>query len=445
MKHKFYLITACVAALFIAAIPAFADYKIKQKMMVNGQTVETTILVKGSRQRSESGGTMGMGGDVATIEQCDLKRNVEVNDGKKLYFIEPFDDATGGGTTSGGGNSSNGKTTRGGTVTMTINITDTGERKQMFGLTARHLKTVMTMQASPNACTDADMRVETDGWYVDLPSFSCPIQPAKNPFVGMGGDGGCQDKFVSKQTGSGKLGFPLMETRTMKMGDDEDAVSLTQSVETVEFSTATLDAKMFDVPKDYTQAKSSQDLYGKPDMNQMKRGMNNGNDSMSSTKSNSTMNSNSISTNTKPATKKAGTIRIGVLMPSNKTSENVSPESLRSFITNRLTSGSTEAIALSSMQEASAMQCDYVLTVDVSKLKQSAAGKIGGMFGKVTGADTSGVQKYEAQIDYKLMTADGQTTAQNKSVQKAEGAEAAAEAAFSQAAPIISSAAAKKN
>lgn len=320
---------------------------------------------------------------------------------------------------------------------MTYTITDTGERKPMFGLTARHLKTVMTMQASADACSKNDMRIETDGWYVDLPQFSCPVNAPSNPMM-RGGNGGCQDRYITKTSGSGKLGFPLMETRTIKTSIDEKVPSFTQIVETLEFSTATLDAAMFDVPKNYILAKSSQELYGKPNMSQMMSGMNNGNDSMPSTKS------NSVSPVKNPATKKAGTIRIGVLTPSNKSGESVSGENLRAFLVENLTGGNVEAVSISSEADAKTMSCDFVLSTDISKLKQSAISKIGGIFGKVTSTGTSAVQKFEAQVEFRLTNADGQMITQGKTMGKSEGsAETVVKAALSQEVQLVLSKAKK--
>ena len=51
---------------------------------------------------------------------------------------------------------------------MTVNTIDTGERKEMFGFTARHLKRTMTSQTSPDACSQNQMRIDTDGWYINL-------------------------------------------------------------------------------------------------------------------------------------------------------------------------------------------------------------------------------------------------------------------------------------
>src|SRR5437879_3313920 len=61
------------------------NYKIKQSTSMNGQTFSSTIYVKGQRKRTESGGFMGMGGDVADVEQCDLKQNLKISDKKKMY------------------------------------------------------------------------------------------------------------------------------------------------------------------------------------------------------------------------------------------------------------------------------------------------------------------------------------------------------------------------
>lgn len=433
MKYKFYVVLAS-AIVLLATVPSFADYKIKQRMQMSGQTIETTVLVKGSRKRSESSGIMGMGAGVSTIEQCDLKRNVQVSDGKKLYFVQPFDNSAAAENANQPDiQNSQSKTEKGGTVTMTYTITDTGERKQMFGLTARRLKTVMTMQASPDACSKNDMRMETDGWYVDLPQFSCPVQGGSNPVLGGISGGGCRDRYVTKTSGSGKLGFPLMETRTMKTGSGENNPGFTQTIETVEFSNANLDAALFDVPKNYTLATSSQDLYDKPDLSRMMSGMNRDNDSSPSTKSAAS------STVMKSATtKKVGAIRIGVLAPSNKTNENLSAENLRAFLIEKLSSGNVEAVSINSEADAKAMSCDFVLTTDVSKLKQPAISKLGGVFGKVTNTDASAIQKFEAQVDFKLTNSGGQVILQSKTVQKSEGsAETVTEAALAQQAQQV--------
>ncbi len=449
MKNLIFISTLLIFAA--AGCPA-QNYKIKQLMTMSGQKIESTVYVKNSRQRTESGGFMGMGGDVADVQQCDLKRNVKISDTKKLYYIEPFASDSSDATTtdkSSMPNQKSSKTVKGGTVTMTFNITDTGERRQMFGLTARHLKTTMTMQASPDACTDADMKIETDGWYVDLPQFSCPVQMPKNPMSGTGGasGGGCQDKMIVRQTGSGKLGFPLQETRTMKMGDDEDMPAMTQTIETVEFSKATLEDKLFDIPAGYTQAKSSQELYGdRKSMSQAMMQNSSRNDSddsdapkTTSVKSNSSMNNSSVNSQMSVNKKKAGTIRIGVYVPTNKNGDAISTTNMQMYLVGKLTGGNVEAVGVTSEADARAANCDYVLSSDFSRLKVSTASKIGGFLGKVTNTDTSGAKTYEAQVDFKLISlADGKNAFQNRASNKSENdVDRAAETVLAQEAQSI--------
>ena len=63
---------------------------------------------------------------------------------------------------------------KGGVITVSRTSTDTGERQEMFGYKARHIKTSMVMESSPDACNQSHMKMETDGWYADLSAaFSC--------------------------------------------------------------------------------------------------------------------------------------------------------------------------------------------------------------------------------------------------------------------------------
>jgi hypothetical protein len=188
-----------------------------------------------------------------------------------MYFVEPF--ATDVDTPAGpaAAPAPTGKVEKGGTITITSAITDTGERKQMYGLTARHIKTMMTMQSSPDACSQQNMTMESDGWYVDLPAFSCPMEIPRNPYMGMGGKSGCTDRTIVKNTGTGKLGFPLSMTQTMHSGG-ENGMSFSQTIETLEFSKAALDDALFDIPAGYAKANAANDLYGRPDFSAMMRG-----------------------------------------------------------------------------------------------------------------------------------------------------------------------------
>ncbi len=410
MGRSLIFLTAAICFVILSGGAVFAqNYKIKQTMSVNGQEMTNTTYVRGPRKRTESGGIMGMGGDVANIEQCDLKQNVHVNDKKKLYPVDPFDTGDATPTTRTAAPKTKTPTTRGGTVTYTSNITDTGERKQMFGVTARHLKTSTSMESSPDACSKTNMTIQSDGWYIDLPEFSCPMNLSSSMPAYGGQGGGCQDRMIMKNTGGGKLGFPLTETRTMNM----EGTSFTSSTETVEFTKAPLEATLFDIPTGYTLAGNSQALYGTPDYSAM---MNSGNDNAPAPRG-SSMGGTQRGSSSAPQANFSG-VKIGVVLPNNR-GDSVSTSGLQSFLIERLRSDSVMAIAVASEADAKTMGLDYVLTTDITKLKQSTGGKIGGMFGKVTGAPTSGA--FDAQVDYRLTKiSDGKVALQSKSASKSE-------------------------
>jgi len=399
------------------------NYKIKQGTSMSGNKMESTVYVKGSRKRTENGGMMGMGVDVATIEQCDLKRTVQVNDKKRTYYVQQdaVTESDIAGSTQTKAPVSAGKPTKGGTVTMTSNITDTGERKQMFGLTARHIKTSMTMVASPDACSKQDMRIDTDGWYVDLPLFSCPFNPTRNPMPHAAPrSGGCEDKYVTRQTGTGRLGFALEQTQTITTAGQD--VAFTTSLETIEFSKATLDDALFEVPSNYKQATSSQELYGMPDMAAIIKGAGDQNNEEERPSIPSGASASTPSKSATPLSKRPGVKRIGVLFPVNRTNESVNIANLLSYLVQQLTVGTVEAVPISTEADAKREDCDYILSTDISKLKQSTASKVGGIFGKVTNIDPNAPKSYETQVDFKLTAlASGQSILQNKSAGKMTG------------------------
>ena len=420
-----------IAAVTLGGIVVFGqNYKIKQTTGIEGQSMSSTVYVKGSRKRTESGGMMGMGADVATIEQCDLGRTVQVNDKKKAYYIVENRGTPATNVPASTRTTTTTKSIKGGTITQTSVITDTGERKQMFGLTARHIKTTMSMKSSPDACAKTDTTMETDGWYVDLPLFSCPAHGGYEHYAGQPAKSGCQDNYVTRSSGSGKLGFPLEMTQTMRTGDGGSGFS--QTITTVDFSKATLDDALFNVPADYKLVGSSQELHGQPDFSSMMSGQ--------VPAGGSEFGAANPDVSAKLG-KKPGIIRIGVLMPTNRNGDPVSTAALQSYLAGQVTQGKVEGVAVTSEADARAAGCDYLLTSDFSKLKQSTAGKIGGMFGSVTGAPTAG--KYDAQVEYTLVAlSTGKNALKSKASNKSEtDATTAAQAALvSEAQAVVAAA-----
>lgn len=429
--RTFFVLTA---ALFVACLMMTSahaqgqNYKIKQKTGMSGMESTSTVYVKGQRKRTETSGYMGIGGDIADVEQCDLKRTLKINDKKKLYVIEPFATPAAAPVKPAGKPLNQPKPTKGGTVTINSVISDTGERKQMFGLTARHIKTSMTMTSSPDACSKSDMKMETDGWYVDLPGFSCPMPEVSRQYYEQQAMTGCRDEMVTKSSGAGKKGFALEETTTMNSGGQ----GFTTSISTLEFSRAALPDSLFDIPAGYAEAKSANDLASTPDYSAMMNQRDNSSDVGPLARQ-----SAKTAGPKAPGEKKPGMVRVGVMLPVNR-GEAISLPAVQRYFADRLTAGNVEGVAVSSEAEAKTLNCDYIVTSEFSKLKQSTASKIGGIFGAATGTDT-GPPKYDAQIDFKVVkVADGKAVLQKKAAAKTEtDAQRAAEAVVMAAAAMV--------
>jgi hypothetical protein len=413
------------------------DLKVKYKVTMAGQTRESTTMIKGPRERSEEHN--GYGGDTVNITQCDLKRTIQVSDSARKYIVTPMtgdDSAPTGG--SGGTDTSGGESRRGGVVTYVSSAVDTGERKEMFGFNARHVKSSITMESSPDACSQMKQRIETDGWYIDL-NVGLDCRLSRPPVAPNRTQGGCRDQVRSRRTGAGKVGYPLIETMTMYGPDGQ--VTFTTTKEVVELSREPLDAALFDVPSGYTEARSNQELYGMPSMDAIMAGRTDG----------ATTGANMETSASPGATgaRKPGTIRVGVAQINNKAGRPVSEDTLRGRLVGHIEGTGIEAIPLNASSpaeadaEAKAKQCDFVLYTDLVSLKSSAAKKLGGMFGRVTGVE--GIDKTEARVDFRLF-AVGETSPrlQSSATAKEEGDEASAGTAIDTEAGKVSAEVRKK-
>ncbi len=394
------------------------QYKLKQVNSVAGMKMESTIYVKGMRKRTESAGMMGMGGQTL-IEQCDLKRTIKLNDKKKVYFIEPFsneeviDDDIKTAKTNVPVKQTN--TEKGGTIYMYYNITDTGERKKMYGFNARHVWTTQKMKPSADACTMKDsMIIKTDGWYIDLPEFNCPvqyrpgqasIQPVEKPT--------CMDKFVTHRSGKGKLGFVLQQTTTMIMNAGKAQTSeFSTTLETLEFSSQNLDPALFDIPAGYTQVNNEAELQDNMSMNDIKNMYKNAQNNSNQP------NVNDFNNILNPKEKKAGMIRIGVIPP--KGDPQIENGSLQTYLASILRSGNIEAVAVPNDDEARSYNCDYTLSTDFIKVKQ--ASKVGGLLKAIKNADPNASSSFNIENAVLLRSlADGSVKYQQTIADKYDG------------------------
>lgn len=455
-------IIGAIILLLCVSASASADLKITRRAGAGGYSGQSTVYIKGARERTEMP-------TITSIRQCDLRRTIQINERARKYVIVP--DAEVAAATPAPTTPQGPKTTRrGAVVTHTVNINDTGERKQMFGYTARHIKTTTVMDAPAEACSPGHMEMESDGWYIDFAAGgpSCDVdRPTPPPTRGSRPD--CADQVRYKTTGSGRLGFPVMVTTKMKMGgaqggDEDDAEvaaamsnAMTSTIEVTEISTVTLDPALFDVPAGYTQAASVEELYGSgmAGTGGMAGVMPGGGTPPGARPPSDTgqsmgaMNSSAMSAMSAARPKQPGMIRVGVAGIGNSAGGSVSLGTLHATLVGSISDSNVEAVALNASDptaadaEAKTKECDFVLYTDLSALKQSAASKVGGMFGKVAGV--GGLQKYESRVDFRLVPVGGPAPAlESNATAKEDGADASVSAALQREAKAVTAAARKK-
>src|SRR2546423_5355108 len=219
----------------------------------------------------------------------------------------------------------------------------------------------------------------------------------------------CVDQVRFKRTGTARLGFPVSVTTKIKMGgeggDNAEASAMagagvTSSVEVTDISNITLDPALFDIPAGYTEAASMQELYAVPSGVMGVPGMMSGGRPPEAVAP-----SNSAAPAAFARPKAPGTIRVGAAAINNRAGGAVSLEELRGRLVGSITGEGLEAVPLDASEQAAAdaeakqKDCDFVLLTDLSPLKQSAGGKLGGVFGRAAGVSTPGSEKYESRVD----------------------------------------------
>jgi hypothetical protein len=369
---------SCLIVLVALAVAAPADVKVKTKNTAAGHSSESTVYIKGARQRDENPQM-----PFATILQCDQKRMLQVNDKCKVYMVTPMA-AEEEAAVPAKGKSQPAKSTKGGVVTYTTTMTDTKERKTMLGFPARHIKSAMTAESSPDACTKTSMKSETDGWYADLSvGFTCSRASARpqNPMAMEKPE--CQDEYRMKRIGMARMGYPLQQTATVTTENGQ----FSSSTEALEISKDPLDAALFDVPADYKEVTNYQELMCMPSHESM----------------------TAQAPSAAPSKhKRAGVLLIGVVGFDNPSGHEISLENMRQRLMGHFTEINVDTVPLDKTtdaeihDEATEKHCDYVLYTNLTSIAQSAQAKVGGFFGKATGAGSGRGGKFESKVDFRL-------------------------------------------
>ena len=367
----------CALAITIVCFSsiASADLKIKTRTTVMGHTSESTVYIKGARERNET--SYGGHGGTVSIIQCDQKRMITIS-GDQCMVMSMGGDASCPATPNMAAmaRESAGEEPalprKGGVVTITRTSNDTGERQDMFGYKARHIKTSMTMESSPDACNQSHMKMEMDGWYADLSAgFSCPDQSYRA--LACGGKGakrGCNDRIVMKGGGGGALGYPLKQTTT-RMSDQG---TFTITTEVVELTNTTLDAPLFDMPPGCKAMDMSAMMGGAPATH-----------SEAAPEPAAAPSAPAATPPAPPAPvaapKAAGVVRIGVVKIKDMSGQSLPTDSLRLNLMSEIGRHQHEAVALDTEgphpdveNEARSKQCDYILYTVSTQVKDPNSG-----------------------------------------------------------------------
>jgi hypothetical protein len=352
------------------------DLRFKTVYTTGDQKTESVSYQKGARQRFEFA-------DTVLLKQSDLKRTVQISRTASTYVVIPDDAAPAAVQPAATASTS-------GVVVVTSTFTDTGERKAIFGLQARRVKTTIDRQPMPGACDSTKQRIETDAWYVDVPVPAQP-PPAASPATAAA----CVDQIKATHNGDSKaLGFPISYSMTMTAGDEKPSVV---SMEVTELEVTNLDAALFEVPSGFTEAGNVRAL------------------SQALSDANEARLAATVAAAGPPAPKAPGVIRVGVPELTNKTTQQVDTRALRARLIAALTAAKIEAEPLPSGSQADLLQRskerghDYLLVAEVAELKASKPGGFGGILKAASGVAGGGASKdpTEAELSIKLVQPDG--------------------------------------
>jgi hypothetical protein len=361
--------------------------------------------MQGARQRFEFPG-------LTMITQCDQKRTFQIHDGTKRYMVTATADpapaaieasepgsaaAAAPAQVSAKGIRNPLAKPKGGVITQTTTLTDTGERKPLFGLEARHIRTVVTRQPDASACETKAATVETDGWYADLPEHaSCTSLPVQTPPAAASPQL-CVDRVVTQASGDARLGFALSTITTTTVTDarnkDKDKEVTTMSMEVADLAVTSLDKALFDLPSGYMEVKDYPSLL--PSL------------AAGGSVGDAVFGSLAGGTNT-VAPKKAGIVRIGVATPTNRSGQDLPDVRLVGGLLAGFTRAPFEALPVAGAtasdldRDCVAKGCDYILVSDIAEIKTSKPNRVGGVLKKVSG-DTNGPSDiHQVRVDYKL-------------------------------------------
>jgi hypothetical protein len=141
------------------------------------------------------------------------------------------------------------------TVHVHTQAVDTGERREMYGRTARRVMTRTTHKVIPESdCASSE--TDVDGWYIDPPAAWLALYPPQPGSYSILHVNGQFDKPVFTHDGPREMGFPMFLARTHRSNftDADGNIRGHTSVdrqEVTEFSEESLEYDLFVPLKDF--------------------------------------------------------------------------------------------------------------------------------------------------------------------------------------------------
>ena len=251
MNCKWLRQLSCMLALLLAAMAAQSeDLHLKKNISVGGNVVSSSeTSIKGQRTRDVDADPGGRDSVVAAV-RFEAHSHPQRPDAD-LHGRQRSPGCCSGPCGSHGDRAHRlrKKRRKAGRVEVNSTITDTGERKQMFGLNARHLKIKVTEKSSDDACTKVDQTFEVDGWYADLGRDVASCAASVAPPVRQS-QGCARTRSSSTTVAPVNPDYPLVQNVTMH--NPGLAATMVVSINVTEVSKQPLDAGLFDVPASAT-------------------------------------------------------------------------------------------------------------------------------------------------------------------------------------------------
>src|SRR5438874_3087209 len=207
---------------------------------------DNVLMIKNGKFRLET--HVGSGDTAVDIYDCPGRRRIQVNDRDRTFLIREL------GAPQLHQASLESETPEA-EVTRILDLHDTGERKDFFGYSARHIKGTVSDQGE-SCAKDFRGKLYWDAWYIDPPVNGCfwGSLPKKLSYPSYG----CKGRVKVKVTGIGDPGYPLLHLSSL---DQHFSMVIRDEVTSV--SHGPIDPALFKVPAGYMQVETLRELTGK--------------------------------------------------------------------------------------------------------------------------------------------------------------------------------------